>query len=191
MKYIVTLVAFISILTFTSCSDSQVKSTSMDTSKKVGVLIVNHGSHSKLWRDMLKQVEENVKDSLMALPHIQSVKTAFMEYNEPSIATQMKGFDAEAYDEVIVVPLFLTVSSHYSHDIPVILGQKKEKKNVLPNSPNAGYKRDGNGNVPRHFDVTQERHQVHRKRIPQGRRKRANVTHCQEGQIGLQESELA
>ena len=130
MKYIVTLVAFISILTFTSCSDSQVKSTSMDTSKKVGVLIVNHGSHSKLWRDMLKQVEENVKDSLMALPHIQSVKTAFMEYNEPSIATQMKGFDAEAYDEVIVVPLFLTVSSHYSHDIPVILGQKIDPKNV-------------------------------------------------------------
>lgn len=129
MKYIsLTLAAL--LLFFTSCSTTTSENTNTAVGKKVGVLIVNHGSHSKLWRNMLKQVETDVRDSILSLPHIQSVKTAFMEYNEPSIATQMKTFDEEGYDDVIVVPLFLTVSSHYSHDIPVILGQKIDPKNV-------------------------------------------------------------
>lgn len=128
MKYIVALLTLVSLLTFTSCSNTQEKA--QDAGKKIGVLIVNHGSHSKLWRDMLEQVEKDVKDSLLAFPHIQSVKTAFMEYNEPSIASQMKKFDEEAYDEVIIVPLLLTVSSHYSHDIPVILGLSIDPKTV-------------------------------------------------------------
>ena len=50
------------------------------------------------------------------------IKTAFMECTEPSIATRLKEFDEESYDAVVVAPIFLTVSSHYSHDIPVICG---------------------------------------------------------------------
>lgn len=129
MKYLTLLLLSISIL-LGSCSTQTNEQKDSTDAKKVGVLIVNHGSHSKLWRDMLKQVETDVRDSLLALPHIQSVKTAFMEYNEPSIASQMKAFDKEGYDDVIVVPLLLTVSSHYSHDIPVILGLSVDPKTV-------------------------------------------------------------
>lgn len=120
----------IAIIFLSACSNSTKQNDQNNSGKKVGVLIVNHGSHSKLWRGMLEQVETDVKDSLLAIPSIQMVKTAFMEYNEPSIASQMKSFDEENFDEVIVIPLFLTVSSHYSHDIPVILGQKIDPKNA-------------------------------------------------------------
>ena len=96
--------------------------------KKIGVLLVNHGSHSAIWRDMLLDMESKVKDKILENSKISKVSTAFMEYTEPSIATKMKEFDAEGFDEVIVVPIFLTVSSHYSHDIPVILGISADPK---------------------------------------------------------------
>lgn len=127
MKKIVVLVlvAFL----FGACANKEVKTaSSLEDESKIGVLLVNHGSHSKLWRDMLVDVETSVKDELLTNQKISEVKTAFMEYNEPSIATRLKEFDKEGYDEVVVVPIFLTVSSHYSHDIPVICGLSADAK---------------------------------------------------------------
>lgn len=73
---------------------------------------------------MLFDVEEAVTERILADGSTHGIKTAFMEYTEPSIATRMKEFDAEDYTDVIVVPLFLTVSSHSYDDIPTILHQK-------------------------------------------------------------------
>ncbi|MCB0533030.1 MAG: CbiX/SirB N-terminal domain-containing protein [Lewinellaceae bacterium] len=109
-----------------SCKDST--QSGQPEGGKTAVLLVNHGSRSKLWRDMLLDLEKAVKPKLLAHPKISAVRTAFMEYNEPSIATRMKEFDQEGFDDVIVVPIFLTVSSHYSHDIPVILGTSADPK---------------------------------------------------------------
>ncbi|WP_063769019.1 sirohydrochlorin chelatase [Flammeovirga sp. OC4] len=99
-----------------------------NTGEKIGVLLVNHGSHSKGWRQMLKDIEIDVKDDIMKSGEITDVRTAFMEYTEPSIATQMKKFDEENYDRVIVVPIFLTISSHTSNDIPNIVGLANDPK---------------------------------------------------------------
>ena len=90
--------------------------------EKVGVLIVNHGSHSKQWRKMLLDVENQVKPDLLEDGKISGVRTAYMEYQGPNIADQLKKFDEEGYDEVIIVPLFLTVSSHTADDIQNIVG---------------------------------------------------------------------
>jgi sirohydrochlorin ferrochelatase len=130
MKYLSTTSLIALLLILSMCNQQSKEATSQTSEKKIGVLIVNHGSHSKGWREMLLDVERDVKDSLLHIPSVASVRTAFMEYTEPSIATQMKEFDKENYDEVIVVSMFLTVSSHYSHDIPVILGQKIDPKNT-------------------------------------------------------------
>ncbi len=131
MQKLNTAIIILAFFIMGACSTNETQRATETIGKKVGVLIINHGSNSKLWRNMLEQVEADVKDSLLAIPTIQGVKTAFMEYTEPSIATQMKAFDEENFDEVIVIPLFLTVSSHYSHDIPVILGQKVDPKNEV------------------------------------------------------------
>jgi protoheme ferro-lyase len=96
--------------------------------KKTAVLIVNHGSVAESWRNQLLEIENKIEDELLARPEISDVRTAFMEYTEPSIATRMREFDEEGYDEVIIVPVFLTVSSHYSHDIPVIVGLSSDPK---------------------------------------------------------------
>lgn len=101
----------------------------VDNSKqKIGLLLVNHGSHSETWRNALLDLEKSVADEVLKDKKISGIKTAFMEYTEPSIATRLKEFDKEGYSDVIIVPIFLTVSPHTFEDIPTIIGQKEDKK---------------------------------------------------------------
>jgi hypothetical protein len=124
MKKLSLLIILSFLVLLVSCG----KETPKKDVKKIGVLLVNHGSVAKSWRKMLLNVEEQVKEEILSNPKISKVTTAFMEYTEPSIATRMREFDNEGFDEVIVIPIFLTVSSHYSHDIPVILGVSADPK---------------------------------------------------------------
>lgn len=98
--------------------------------QKIGILLINHGSRSEAWRNSLLELEKNVKDSLLTDGSISGVKTAFMEYTEPSIATRLKEFDAEQYTDVFIVPVFLTVSTHSFDDIPTLIGQKEDPKSM-------------------------------------------------------------
>jgi len=115
----------------TSCGDSNAKPSDVQTIKqKIGILLVNHGSRSETWRQALLDLEGTVKDSILADSSVSGIKTAFMEYNEPSIATRLKEFDAEGYTDVIIVPVFLTVSPHSFDDIPTIIGQKEDPQSL-------------------------------------------------------------
>lgn len=121
------IVAFALSITFMSCDNNktQVETTDADKSietNKIGVLIVNHGSHSKQWRKMLLDVETQVKPEILKDKRVSDVKTAYMEYTGPNIADQLRAFDEEGYDEIIIVPMFLTVSSHTADDIQNIVG---------------------------------------------------------------------
>ncbi len=124
-------------LLLTGCGQSTEPAASADDELKIGVLLINHGSEQKAWRDMLVDVEKVVDDKLLALPNVAGVKTAFNEYTEPSLATQMKAFDDEGYDEVIALPLFLTVGGHTNSDLPNGLGLKNDK-DVLESLPKEG-----------------------------------------------------
>jgi sirohydrochlorin ferrochelatase len=95
--------------------------------QKVGILLVSHGSRSDAWRKMLTDIEDTVRADILKDGKVTGIRSAFMEYKEPSIATQLKAFDAEGYTDVILVPLLLTVSSHSFDDIPTIIGQKQDR----------------------------------------------------------------
>ena len=94
--------------------------------QKIGVLLVNHGSRSATWRESLLNLEMQVTTPILAHPTVKGIKTAFMEYTEPSIATRMKEFDREGFTDIIIVPVFLTVSPHTFDDIPTIVGLKED-----------------------------------------------------------------
>lgn len=93
---------------------------------RIGVLLVSHGSRSPRWREMVGEVDTRVRARVLAIPNVASLRSAFMEYTEPSIATQLEALDAEGLTDVIVVPLLLTVSGHSFDDIPVISGQRED-----------------------------------------------------------------
>lgn len=123
------------LIQFFSFSISNAKSINNNMGKaasaqKIGVLFVNHGSRSETWRNALLQLEKNVKDPILKNNKVKGIKTAFMEYNEPSIATRLKEFDAEEFTEIIIVPIFLSVSSHSFDDIPTITGIKEDPRSV-------------------------------------------------------------
>jgi hypothetical protein len=103
---------------------------SKTSEKKIGVLLVNHGSRSATWRTSLLALEENVRPPLLQNKDVKGIKTAFMEYTEPSIATRMKEFDAEGFTDVIIVPVFLTISSHTFDDIPTIISKKIDPQSM-------------------------------------------------------------
>lgn len=117
------LITAVFFMLFTACNNTEKQHASKQSeTSKTGVLIVNHGSHSKQWREMLLDVETKVKPEILKAGKISDVRTAYMEYQGPNIADQLKKFDDEGYDEVIIVPMFLTVSSHTADDIQNIVG---------------------------------------------------------------------
>ncbi|MCP9447775.1 MAG: hypothetical protein NNA22_09420 [Nitrospira sp.] len=118
------------LLTALLASNSFANVQDIDGAKTIGVLLVNHGSRSATWRNALLQLESSVTPALLAIPSVKGVKTAFMEYTEPSIATRMKEFDADGVTDVIIVPIFLTVSPHTFDDIPTILGMKEDPRSL-------------------------------------------------------------
>lgn len=118
--------ALLMSLVIYSCSSNKENKKAENSAQKIGVLLVNHGSRSATWRQALMDLETNIKDSVLAGGKIKGTKTAHMEYTEPSIATRLKEFDAEGYTDIIVVPVFLTVSPHTFDDIPTIMGQKED-----------------------------------------------------------------
>lgn len=128
---ILAVVLFGGFSAVTSCADTSAATVADSVAtQKIGVLLVNHGSRSETWRQALLDLETTVKDSILAGGEVSGIKTAFMEYNEPSIATRLKEFDAEGYTDVIIVPVFLSVSSHSFDDIPTIIGQKEDPQSM-------------------------------------------------------------
>jgi len=97
---------------------------------KAAILLVSHGSRSKRWRDMLLQVETRTRERLLALPTVGGTATAFLEYSEPSVASRLKEFDEKGIDRVLLVLLFLTVSSHSFDDIPCLYGAKHDAATI-------------------------------------------------------------
>ena len=123
------LIFFLSVALF-SCNSGSSSSQKEIKTKKIGVLLVNHGSRSEAWRNGLLDLEKKVRDSILKEGKVHDVKTAFMEYTEPSIATRLKEFDQENITDVILVPVFLTVSTHSFDDIPSLIGQKDDPKSI-------------------------------------------------------------
>jgi hypothetical protein len=101
-------------------------SSDLTPDRKIAVLLVNHGSRSATWRNALLELEKDVTPRLTETGVIGRVTTAFMEYTEPSIATRLRELDANGYTDVVLVPVFLTVSSHSFDDIPTIIGRKDD-----------------------------------------------------------------
>ncbi|MBB5352705.1 sirohydrochlorin ferrochelatase [Haloferula luteola] len=123
-----TLVGLLAGTLFLSACRKPISETTPPSShtEKTAVLIVSHGSHSESWRSMLLDIESQAEPDLLASPHIDDVRSAFMEYTEPSIATRLKEFDSEGFTHVILVPVLLTVSDHSFDDIPVIAGMRED-----------------------------------------------------------------
>jgi hypothetical protein len=83
---------------------------------KIGVLLAAHGSRSSEWVGMMEAFADEVREPMLADGTVSGVRLAFITESKPSIASQMRAFDQEGYDEVIVVPLVIAVESQRTND---------------------------------------------------------------------------
>lgn len=124
------LASALSSVVLVACTGLEAVTTSPPPARKIGVLLANHGSRSETWRAALLDLEERVRDRILDGGVVSAVRTGFMEYVEPSLATQLRALDDEGCTDVVVVPVFLTVSSHSFDDIPTIIGAKEDPKSM-------------------------------------------------------------
>ncbi len=85
-----------------------------NVNKKVGILLVDHGSRFPEANDMLADVAALVK----RLADLDCVQYSHMELAEPTIAQGFAACVREGATAVVVHPYFLSPGRHSTHDIP-------------------------------------------------------------------------
>ena len=87
--------------------------------KKVGLLLVDHGSRFQEANDMLIEVAEMVK----RLGAVDCVRYAHMELAEPTIPQGFAACVQEGATAVVVHPYFLSPGRHSTSDIPRMVAE--------------------------------------------------------------------
>ncbi len=106
---------------------------------QIGVLLVANGSKSSTWVQMIETLARDVRDPVLAQPGVKAMRLAFIDEPGPSIASEMKAFDAEGIDEVIVVPLLIAQeSTRLNTHLQFLTGMKSESK-VIKQLQNEGH----------------------------------------------------
>ena len=90
-----------------------------NSEKKVGLLLVDHGSRFQEANDMLIEVAAMVK----RLGAIDCVHHAHMELAEPTIAQGFAACVQEGATAVVVHPYFLSPGRHSTSDIPRMVAE--------------------------------------------------------------------
>ena len=88
---------------------------------------------------MVETLVEEVTGPLLQEPEIEAVEVAFLTAASPSIADQMRKFDAAGYANAIVVPLFLqSESSRTNNYLQYLIGIRSQAQ-ALKQLKNEGY----------------------------------------------------
>lgn len=104
-----------------------------------GILLVAHGSKSSTWVHMVEELAEQVREPILAKPGVKAVRLAFIEETSPDIAKEMKAFDAEGLDEVVVVPLFIGQESTLINTYLQFLTGIRSEAKVIKQLQNEGF----------------------------------------------------
>ncbi len=106
---------------------------------KVGVLLVAHGSKSSNWVAMIQSLVDQVREPLLGNPGVKEVRLAYIQENKPSIADEMRAFDAAGIEEVIIVPLLVGTESTMTNRYLVYLAGIKSEAKAIKQLENEGF----------------------------------------------------
>lgn len=84
--------------------------------KKIGVILVGHGSKERYNMDAIKYFAVKLK------PKYPYVGYAFIQINGPSLKEALSEAVGAGVDEIVIQPVFLTRGVHVDQDIPKIIG---------------------------------------------------------------------
>ncbi len=80
----------------------------------LGILVLSHGSRRKEYNELLKEFAVRLKEK-----HSYALATtAYMEFDQPTLAEGIRELMNKGATKIIVVPLFLAPGNHMVRDIP-------------------------------------------------------------------------
>jgi len=85
------------------------------------LIIVAHGSRKESSNTEVMHLGEKVKALVEADYDV--VKTAFLEFADPSLEESIKASVNEGIREIVILPYFLASGKHVTRDIPAIVNQ--------------------------------------------------------------------
>lgn len=81
------------------------------------IILFGHGSRDPLWRQPIDAVALRIRAQQPDMP----VRCAFLELQQPDLATAAAELAGAGAREVTVVPMFLGTGRHAREDLPVLL----------------------------------------------------------------------
>jgi len=87
-----------------------------------GLLLIAHGSPRQEWNESLEKLGDKVKEMNKESRRFHSVELSFLECPQQDIAGGVEKLEKAGCDCIIVVPLFITPSSHTHFDMTGALG---------------------------------------------------------------------
>jgi sirohydrochlorin ferrochelatase len=131
------LITVVAALVLTACGGGG-PAPAPGAESKVGVLLVAHGSKSSSWVGMIDALAGDIRAGA-AKQGISAVRLAYITETKPSIADEMRAFDAEGIDEVIVAPLLIgNESVRINTYVHFLAGIRSESK-VIKQLENEGF----------------------------------------------------
>ena len=99
-----------------------------DSTRTIGLIVVDHGSRRHESNVMLERMAEMVA----AVAPYPIVEPAHMELAEPSIQTAFDRCVARGADTVVVSPYFLLPGKHWDQDIPALAAEAAARHPGVP-----------------------------------------------------------
>lgn len=99
-------------------SSTQTKARTMQTN---ALIIVAHGSRKENSNTEVMQLGKKVEALVEA--NYDVVKTAFLEFADPSLEESIKNSVQEGVRDIVILPYFLASGNHVTRDIPAIVNQ--------------------------------------------------------------------
>jgi sirohydrochlorin ferrochelatase len=86
--------------------------------EKKHLVIIGHGSQSQTWNKAVFSFCDEMKNHLTCSGPFSDISLCFLEHGKPSIPDHLHVVCDTTHDDILAIPLFLTVTQHVQHDIP-------------------------------------------------------------------------
>lgn len=87
--------------------------------RKLGILVMGHGSRLDFNSDVVSLNAQRIRDRGYT-----DVRVGYNEFNEPKIEDSIKEMIRDGLDEIIALPLFISLGKHLTMDVPMKLGME-------------------------------------------------------------------
>jgi hypothetical protein len=105
-----------------------IQSLTLKADEKSAIVLIAHGSRSKMWNASVLNLENTVSKRFLIEKIDATIRVAFMEMAQPTIADVFHDLEKQGVVQVFAVPLFINPSGHSMFDVPGILGLYFDKE---------------------------------------------------------------